>query len=138
MDAKNISGRVFGKLKVISRTGNDTQGYATWLCKCECGNFKEVRGSNLIAGKVKTCGCGRILNDFPKDARKPRYHEDRDYETIIDRKFPKDLKMRMERIAVARGASMQETIRYALITFIERTERQEWFKESTSAIMEEE
>lgn len=33
-----------------------------WLCKCDCGNFKIVCGSNLKNGSVKSCGCLRHLS----------------------------------------------------------------------------
>jgi hypothetical protein len=28
-----------------------------WLCKCDCGKSIEVRGSSLISGHTKSCGC---------------------------------------------------------------------------------
>lgn len=30
-----------------------------WLCKCDCGGFKEVDGFSLTRGHVKSCGCDR-------------------------------------------------------------------------------
>lgn len=54
----DLSGKKFGKLTVIQRDIN--QGRRTmWLCRCECGNFKIVRGENLqnIKRGTKSCGC---------------------------------------------------------------------------------
>jgi hypothetical protein len=28
-----------------------------WLCRCECGNLKLIRGYDLISNRVKSCGC---------------------------------------------------------------------------------
>ena len=30
---------------------------AFYLCKCACGNYKEVCGHNLTSGSTKSCGC---------------------------------------------------------------------------------
>lgn len=32
-----------------------------YLCKCECGKYKEVRAYELISGKTKSCGCLRSV-----------------------------------------------------------------------------
>lgn len=54
---KDITGQKFGKLTVLNRAGSDNSKKALWLCKCECGNEKILRGSDLISGKIKSCGC---------------------------------------------------------------------------------
>jgi hypothetical protein len=35
----------------------DCKGGAYWLCQCDCGNQKEISGSNLTSGKSQSCGC---------------------------------------------------------------------------------
>ena len=40
------------RLTVIEYLGKDH-----WKCKCECGNFHNAEYSNLVSGKVKSCGC---------------------------------------------------------------------------------
>ena len=57
--AKNIIGEKFGRLTVIERIANGKNGQSRWLCRCECGNLKEVQYSNLQSGQVKSCGCLR-------------------------------------------------------------------------------
>lgn len=53
---QDLTGQKFGRLKVIKRVEN--KGRQTmWLCKCDCGNEKIVRGSHLINGYIKSCGC---------------------------------------------------------------------------------
>lgn len=52
----DLSGKRFGRLTVIGRApnkGKDTM----WLCRCDCGNEKSVRGNDMKQGKIKSCGC---------------------------------------------------------------------------------
>lgn len=53
----DITNKRFGRLIVISKGKIDKNGHAYWWCKCDCGNQKEISGSNLISGKVLSCGC---------------------------------------------------------------------------------
>lgn len=53
----DMTGKRFGSLLVIERTENDHSGYARWKCLCDCGNYTVVRGANLRAGAVRSCGC---------------------------------------------------------------------------------
>jgi hypothetical protein len=59
----DITGRIFGNLKVISDTwANDDSGRVTSLVRChDCIHqvTKEVRRSALIRGAVKSCGACR-------------------------------------------------------------------------------
>ena len=56
-------GDKFGKLTVISFT-NKTDKHQTRLilCKCDCGNEKITRASNLIRKEPESCGCLKIIN----------------------------------------------------------------------------
>lgn len=47
-------GDVYGKLTVLNRN-TDKIGY--WNCQCECGKKLRVKGSYLINGTKKSCGC---------------------------------------------------------------------------------
>ena len=51
----NLAGLQFGKLKVICDTGKRRYAKVVWLCKCQCGNMREVVGSFLTTGKVYEC-----------------------------------------------------------------------------------
>ena len=53
----DLTGHRFGRLRVMERIENDNYGQARWRCRCDCGNVTTVRGSHLIAGKIKSCGC---------------------------------------------------------------------------------
>ena len=56
---KNEIGNKYGKLVVLERAqkpeGRPKGAY--WLCQCECGNQKVIRGADLRAGGVNSCGC---------------------------------------------------------------------------------
>lgn len=48
----------FGKWTVIERSDKtDKKGNIYYLCRCDCGNVKEVRASKLKNGESKSCGC---------------------------------------------------------------------------------
>lgn len=54
---KNLIGKTFGKLTVISESQNRKNDPAPyWNCKCECGATSTVRSQNLTGGITKTCG----------------------------------------------------------------------------------
>lgn len=54
---KNEINNRYGKLLVIERIANNSRGTATFLCKCDCGNYHTSSGMCLRQGKVKSCGC---------------------------------------------------------------------------------
>ena len=63
----DLTGQRFGKLTVIKfskdvQSGNRKRKY--WLCRCDCGNIKEVRTDCLTSGNVKSCGCLHIENSY--------------------------------------------------------------------------
>lgn len=53
----DLVGQKFGKLEVISDTGNDKQGHSMWNCICDCGNEIIVVSYSLRSGNTKSCGC---------------------------------------------------------------------------------
>jgi hypothetical protein len=58
MAAHNLTGRVFGRWKVLRRDetkprGNGHSSY--WTCWCLCGTVKPVVGTTLVSGKSKAC-----------------------------------------------------------------------------------
>lgn len=58
----NLVGKRFGKLIVIKEIPKKERSYKArwWLCKCDCGNFKETITASLVKGSVFTCGCSRF------------------------------------------------------------------------------
>lgn len=55
----DIVNKTFNRLTVLCRFGNDKTGRAAWMCLCECGNIVTVRGSAIVSGNTKSCGCHR-------------------------------------------------------------------------------
>lgn len=53
--AIDITNQKFGKLTAIKKA-ESRGGKTYWLCKCECGNEKEVQTSHLRNGSIQSCG----------------------------------------------------------------------------------
>lgn len=70
--AENLTGQIFGNLKVISR-GKDKvhmsgQKHVVWICEClNCGKKKEIMAMDLKRGSTKSCGCLRYVR--PKNIK---------------------------------------------------------------------
>lgn len=58
----DLTGQRFGRLIVIERVKSKNPN-ARWLCKCDCGNHKEVDAHALKSGNIKSCGC-LAVNDL--------------------------------------------------------------------------
>ena len=60
----DISGKRFGRLTVICCSGTKKSlggyPYKMWLCKCDCGNYKELSTGNLTSANTKSCGCLKV------------------------------------------------------------------------------
>jgi len=56
-------GKKFGMYTIIKDTGKRTCSRGIiYLCRCDCGNMKEVRWSLLkIESKPRSCGCSRKI-----------------------------------------------------------------------------
>lgn len=50
-------GAKYNKLTVISFDGKNENGHFMYKCSCDCGNYIITRGSALISGNTKGCGC---------------------------------------------------------------------------------
>ena len=50
------TGQRFGRLLVVNPVGKIKQ-HLSFLCQCDCGVLKIIRGSNLKAEQVRSCGC---------------------------------------------------------------------------------
>ncbi len=53
----NLNGKRFGRLLVVSDSGERRDGRVMWVCHCDCGNVVIVRGSSLTSGATVSCGC---------------------------------------------------------------------------------
>lgn len=52
----DLTGKRFGSLVALHHL-KEKNGKSKWMCKCDCGKTKAIRGDSLRAGTSKTCGC---------------------------------------------------------------------------------
>lgn len=73
-ESLNLVGQRFGKLTVIKDLGlrkrADGRNNSWFLCRCDCGNECEKKGTVLKSGKVNSCGC--LYKELAHN--KPNYH----------------------------------------------------------------
>lgn len=58
----DLTGQRFGHLVVERKATPTKDGAVQWLCTCDCGTRKEIRGKHLRDGRSKSCGCYRVKN----------------------------------------------------------------------------
>ena len=58
--ALDLTGQKFGALTAVSKAPSRS-GKTYWLCRCECGNEKEVQTGHLTSGAIQSCGCKQHL-----------------------------------------------------------------------------
>lgn len=56
--SKDLIGKVFGYLTVISKNSSGT-GSVFWNCKCKCGKIIKVSSGRLNSRNVTSCGCSK-------------------------------------------------------------------------------
>lgn len=56
MKSPDLAGKRFGKLTVLSRL-ESRRGMGFWLCRCDCGNEREVQTGHLRQCHTQSCGC---------------------------------------------------------------------------------
>lgn len=62
----DLTGQRFGKWIVLQKVSKPNDTSACWLCRCDCGNTKIVRGKDLRYGKSKSCGCSIVKHGGEK------------------------------------------------------------------------
>ena len=50
-------GKRYGRLTVIEKLNKKEFTNSVYLCRCDCGNMKEVNINKLHTGHTKSCGC---------------------------------------------------------------------------------
>jgi hypothetical protein len=53
----DMTGRIIGRLEVLSISTERKHGKVSWLCRCSCGNFHTATGKDLRSGSIQSCGC---------------------------------------------------------------------------------
>ncbi|MBE6559930.1 MAG: hypothetical protein E7662_02290 [Ruminococcaceae bacterium] len=54
---KDLTGKRFGKLEVLTATDARQNGSVVWQCRCDCGNLCSKPTNELNAGLAVSCGC---------------------------------------------------------------------------------
>lgn len=57
---KDLTNKKFNRLTPLYRTRMNNENGWMWMCQCDCGNMKEIRGSKILSGHTKSCGCLNI------------------------------------------------------------------------------
>lgn len=63
-----LVGKKFGRLTVVSKYGRVSNSVG-WLCKCDCGKEKVIRGGHLSSGATTSCGCYSV--DVIRERHRP-------------------------------------------------------------------
>jgi hypothetical protein len=107
MPFNDLTGRIFGRLRVLELHHIDWHRASYYWCECECGVVKVVQRSNLISGGTVSCGCWRIAQSRERfgekspvyrHGRRVRGTDNHEYEAW---KWQQTLKRREERLTPA-------------------------------------
>lgn len=80
-------GDIFGRLVVIKeRKVRAKDGHRVYICKCNCGNVKEVVSRELLNGDTQSCGC------LQKEKLQERYWNGTQPDRIFSNKLNKNNK----------------------------------------------
>lgn len=64
-NTSDLTGKCFGKLTVLEKTGEREDRYWTWRCRCECGKEIVVNTKRLKRGTISDCGCMKKIKISP-------------------------------------------------------------------------
>lgn len=111
MKSKNLTNLKFNKLtpiKIVEKPERikSKQRSSWWLCKCDCGNEKIVRSTELVRGDTKSCGCGN------------KYENSRNYKGVG--KLAQSKFSSIKYGAIKRNLEFSITIEYAWELFLKQ------------------
>jgi 5-methylcytosine-specific restriction endonuclease McrA len=77
-------GQRFNHLVAIRADGTNENRHRMWLCECDCGEYRRVEATVLVAEKAVSCGCmadrpreganfRRVVINYKKTARKKKH-----------------------------------------------------------------
>lgn len=61
----DLTGKEFGRLKVIMHYGKNKHSQNLWYCECKCGEKTTITTRSLESGHTKSCGC--LKKDYLKE-----------------------------------------------------------------------
>lgn len=53
----DLTGKKFGRLTVVEELEERKKERIVWRCRCDCGNYVDVKGIYLTTGQTTSCGC---------------------------------------------------------------------------------
>lgn len=59
----DLTGQTFGRLTVLKRDTEKKAAAVYWICQCECGKIKSIRGSSLTTKNKPTRSCGCLAKE---------------------------------------------------------------------------
>lgn len=75
----DITGERFGRLVALHKDTTSTCRTTKWVCRCDCGNVKSFRLTDLTSGNTKSCGC------LSFDTKKNRFQQH--IEAVVGKRF---------------------------------------------------
>ena len=54
---RDLTGQKFGRLEPLRYNRGSRTTMGMWVCRCDCGNIKDVVPRSLLIGDTKSCGC---------------------------------------------------------------------------------
>lgn len=58
MAMRDLTGQRFGRLLALANSGQQAKdGSYLWLCRCDCGSETIRNGSQMVSGRIRSCGC---------------------------------------------------------------------------------
>lgn len=82
--AKDLTGRVFGKLTVVKPVGFNKHNAVIWECQCSCGTVTNSMSSYMIRGTKVSCGCRRSEASKEYWSRTPTWNQGKTYQIKSD------------------------------------------------------
>jgi len=76
----DLTGKRYGRLVGIKDVGVNYNSSRVWSFQCDCGNIKDIAGSLVKLGEVRSCGC---LHDEIRIAIKTTHGMSKTYEYTI-------------------------------------------------------
>lgn len=68
----DLTGQKFGRLTFVRLVRIDLKYNTYWICRCDCGNEKEILAASVKRGATKSCGCLDRESDKGGPARRSR------------------------------------------------------------------
>lgn len=70
----DLIGQRFGRLTVLECCGRSKDGQKVYLCRCDCGNEKEIKSGNLKSKNTQSCGCLAAEKNIERSRKRLTIH----------------------------------------------------------------